>query len=575
MSASTLSNTELLAVIPTLVRAERCCAADVIEHLVVIETRGVHLEQACQSLTSFCIERLGYSEDEASKRARVARLVRRFPRALDELRSGAIHLSGLALLAPYVTEQNCDELFTQARGQAKRAIERFLAARFPKPDVPERLCRVPAQSSLAVGVGPDKSFRPGAEVSAAAESSVSGGPPLQRLLDALQPLLDAPPERVKPLSASRWCVQFSAGAEFAEKLERARELLSHALPGGELAALFERALDALIERETKRRLGTGRRQERRSLQRGSRHIPVAVAREVWERDGHQCVFVDERGRRCTARRFLTLEHRQPYALGGPATPENLELLCAAHNAHAAVAVFGAERIANARAAGVAHRRANTGVSQRRFSAAVSQSVRASGDAEGRTMNRRGEWDEALDRHDTAPRARVGLENAPDNQRIAPLESDVAFTGRRVETARAAAGVETARAAGRVAPATEGLAERGTNPLVIDAAGARSQTPVDGAPGAIQPLLRAAAGFEHERHAAEAIAAPPHTSAPHSARNDAAPLTQCNVYAQVGLALRNLGFRERAIRQTLHAIERRDCGMDAKTILRAALNLLTS
>ena len=543
MSARTLSNAELLATIPTLVLAERSCAADVIEHLVVVETRGLHLEQACQSLTSFCIERLGYSEDEASKRARVARLVRRSPRALAELRSGAIHLSGLALLAPYVTEQNCDELFTQARGQAKRAIERFLAARFPKPDVPERLCRVPAQSSLAVGVGPDKSFRPGAEVSAAAESSVSGGPPLQRLLDALQPLLDAPPERVKPLSASRWCVQFSAGAEFAEKLERARELLSHALPGGELAALFERALDALIERETKRRLGTGRRQERRSLQRGSRHIPVAVAREVWERDGHQCVFVDEQGRRCTARRFLTLEHRQPYALGGPATLENLELLCAAHNAHAAVAVFGAEHIATARATRT----------KGRLSAAMSQPVRASGDDEERTMHPRGKRGKELDRHDTAPSAREGLEKTLDHQPIAPLVSNLPFTER---------GVETAPGAGGVASAAASLAARRTNALVIDAAGAPLQ-PVD-----------SAASFECERRAAEATSAPLHANTPHRARNDAAP-APCHVYAQVGLALRNLGFRERQIGQALRAVEQRDCLMDTQTVLRAALTLLTS
>ena len=557
MSASTLSNTELLAAMPELVRAERSCAADVIEHLVVVETRGLHLEQACQSLTSFCIERLGYSEDEASKRARVARLVRRSPRALDELRSGAIHLSGLALLAPYVTEQNCDELFTQARGQAKRAIERFLAARFPKPDVPERLCRIPAQSSLTVGVGsdnfrpgadPDKSFRPGAEVAPAAAPSIGEGPPWQ-------PVPDAPPERVKPLSATRWCVQFSAGTEFTKKLERARELLSHALPGGELAAILERALDALIERETKRRLSAGRQRERRSLQRGSRHIPVAVAREVWERDGHQCVFVDEQGRRCTARRFLTLEHRQPYALGGATTPENLELLCAAHNAHAAVAVFGAERIATARAAR----------DKRRFSAAMSQSVRASGGAE-EPARRRGERDEALARHDTAPGSRVGLEKTPDTQLIAPLESDLAFTGSRVEAAGATSGF---------APTAAGLAARRTNTLVVDAAGARLRALADSAPGAAQPLLRGAAGFEHEERVAGAGAAPLPTSTPHRARNDVAPPAQRHVYAQVGLALRNLGFRESAVRRALHAIERRDFVMNAETMLRAALNLLTS
>ncbi len=542
MSARTLSNAELLATIPTLVLAERSCAADVIEHLVVVETRGLHLEQACQSLTSFCIERLGYSEDEASKRARVARLVRRSPRALAELRSGAIHLSGLALLAPYVTEQNCDELFTKARGQAKRAIERFLAARFPKPDVPERLCRIPAPSSLAVGVGSDN-FRPGAELVTTAEPSTVEGPPLQQHPEAPQRLPDVQPDRVKPLSATRWCVQFSAGAEFAEKLERARELLSHALPGGELAPLFERALDALIEHETKRRRGAGRQSARRSLQRGSRHIPVAVAREVWERDGHQCVFVDEQGRRCTARRFLTLEHRQPYALGGPATLENLELLCAAHNAHAAVAVFGAEHIATARATRT----------KGRLSAAMSQPVRASGDDEERTMHPRGKRGKELDRHDTAPSAREGLEKTLDHQPIAPLVSNLPFTER---------GVETAPGAGGVASAAASLAARRTNALVIDAAGAPLQ-PVD-----------SAASFECERRAAEATSAPLHANTPHRARNDAAP-APCHVYAQVGLALRNLGFRERQIGQALRAVEQRDCLMDTQTVLRAALTLLTS
>jgi 5-methylcytosine-specific restriction endonuclease McrA len=72
----------------------------------------------------------------------------------------------------------------------------------------------------------------------------------------------------------------------------------------------------------------------------SRHIPVEIACEVWERDGGQCTFVDEHGRRCSARRFLTFEHLHPYALGGPTTAANLCLRCQAHNALAARKVFG-------------------------------------------------------------------------------------------------------------------------------------------------------------------------------------------------------------------------------------------
>src|ERR1043165_2062777 len=112
---SLLSDTELLALLPKLVLAERASAADVIEHLVEIDRRKLYLEQACSSLTAYCIERLGYSEDEACVRVRVARMARRFDALLEELRSGAIHLTGVFLLSNYLTDANHAELLTAAR----------------------------------------------------------------------------------------------------------------------------------------------------------------------------------------------------------------------------------------------------------------------------------------------------------------------------------------------------------------------------------------------------------------------------------------------------------------------------
>jgi hypothetical protein len=339
-----ISDPELLALMPDLVRAERGSVADVIEHLVEIDRRRLYLDQACSSLTCYCIERLGYSEDEASKRVRVARLASRFPRVLDELAVGAIHMTGLFLLAHYLTEENYERLMTLARGKPRSEIERLIAAEFPKPDVPDRICPLPDQMTSAVLTSPGT----GATATPTAPSCPgTGRAPAQR-------------GRLEPLSASSFRVQFTASAELAKKIEQARELLSHALPGGDLGALFERALDALIERETKRRLGAGKPRKRRPLADGSRHVPVDVARLIWDRDDGQCTFTDEHGRRCTERRHLTIEHRQPYALGGPPTADNLCLLCAPHNAHNARKVFGeahieakrAERQASARRRGV-------------------------------------------------------------------------------------------------------------------------------------------------------------------------------------------------------------------------------
>jgi hypothetical protein len=251
-----ISNPELLALMPRLVRAERDCMADVIEHLVEIKRRELFLKEACPSLRSYCIERLGYSDDEAGRRVRVARLANRFPLVIDELRAGTMHLTGLFLLEPHLTEENWEPLFAEARGKSKSEITVLIADWFPKPDVPDRLCELPDPALT----GP---------------ACPGTGPVLPEI------------GRVEPLSECRFSVEFTASAELARKIEHAKELLSHAVPSGDLATVFDdpgksptggRALDELIERETKRRLGAGKPRKRRPLAAGSRHVPVEIAR---------------------------------------------------------------------------------------------------------------------------------------------------------------------------------------------------------------------------------------------------------------------------------------------------------
>lgn len=308
---------------PVLVLAERTASTEVIEHLMEIDRRRLYLDQACSSLYRYAKERLGYSEDEALKRVRVARFARQVPRVLEELRSGAMHLTGAFLLAAHLTEQNAEALLAEARGKSRRELEALLARWFPQPDVEARVDPMPAPAQPALG------FSLGSSVSGPSSPNARPG-------TGNQP----PRSKLEPLSPASYRVQFTASAEFRAKIERARELLSHAVPSGDLPALFERAIDALIERELRRRTGAGKPRKRRLQKPGSRHVPLDIARLVWERDNAQCTFVNPAGNRCSERRFLTLEHRTPYARGGPATVENLCLLCRNHNAENARRVFG-------------------------------------------------------------------------------------------------------------------------------------------------------------------------------------------------------------------------------------------
>jgi hypothetical protein len=83
----------------------------------------------------------------------------------------------------------------------------------------------------------------------------------------------------------------------------------------------------------------------------SRHIPAAVQREVYERDGGCCTYVDAQGARCGEMRFLELHHVDPFGKGGGHRSSNLALRCAAHNALAAEEDFGKEHVAKRRDAG--------------------------------------------------------------------------------------------------------------------------------------------------------------------------------------------------------------------------------
>ena len=71
----------------------------------------------------------------------------------------------------------------------------------------------------------------------------------------------------------------------------------------------------------------------------SRHVPAAVKRAVRVRDLGRCAFVAEGGRRCGERAFVEFHHVRPYAAGGEATVDGIELRCREHNGYEARLFF--------------------------------------------------------------------------------------------------------------------------------------------------------------------------------------------------------------------------------------------
>jgi len=136
-------------------------------------------------------------------------------------------------------------------------------------------------------------------------------------------------------------VQFTASAETYGKLRLAQALLRHQIPDGDPAAIFDRALTALLQSLTKQKFAAmDRPRGSRGAVPRSRCIPAEVKRAVWKRDGGQCAFVNHTGRRCPERGFLEFHHVVPHSAGGEPTVANIELRCRAHNGYEAELYFG-------------------------------------------------------------------------------------------------------------------------------------------------------------------------------------------------------------------------------------------
>ncbi len=327
----------LLEVLAKLAARDVELEAELLVHIGEVDARGLALAKGFRSLHAYCVEVLHFSESAAFHRITAARAVRRFPEILARIRSGELHLSGLRLLEPHLTRENCKELLDLARHQSKRAIEEKLADRAPRPDAPSLVRRLPEPVTAA---------KP-AVLAAPPPAAPACPTPAPVPVTMRPPIAPRPPE---PLGGSRYKIQFTAGPETHAKLVEAQALLRHQIPDGDLGRIFDRALDALLREARRAKFAeTDRpRETQTSSSPASRHIPAAIRRAVASRDGERCTFEARNGRRCDARNALEFHHVVPFARSGRHRLSEIALRCRAHNGHAACRDFGAEYMARFR-----------------------------------------------------------------------------------------------------------------------------------------------------------------------------------------------------------------------------------
>jgi hypothetical protein len=330
-----LSNSELISQLEKLVAHEKETTTDIVRHLAEVESRKLYLELGYSSLFDYSTRGLGYSDSAALRRIKVARAGAKVPEIFDYLAEDKVSLSALTVCSGVLVKEDGVKVLEQLKGKTIEEAEWLTASYSP----------VTAQSVK------DKIKKVVVTSPTPQEDLFSAGIPTESLSI-----------RSGGQGEEKFKISFSVGNEFMQKLNRAQELMFEGNAEDILLEnIFGEALELYINKHCPKEKQIRREQreakkEKAEIevideaplredtieQEASRYIPAGIRDRVLQRDNYQCSFVSPGGIKCGCRKNLEIDHIYPFALGGKTEVENLRVLCAPHNLHAARIVFGAE-----------------------------------------------------------------------------------------------------------------------------------------------------------------------------------------------------------------------------------------
>ena len=256
-----LTDGQLRRRLDELARGERSVTAALIAHLAEFDARRIYLGDGYSSLFAWCTGALHLSEHAAYLRIEAARAARRFPLILEQLADGAVHLTAVSLLAPHLTGENHRDLLDAARHRSKRDIEEMVAALRRPAAAPAARARIVPLPVAARNGTVDRStglalFEPGARAEAQVVAPAAGSESAAAAA-AAAPATAAPCLSITPATTYR--LHVTIPRRTLDRLERARELMRHQIPGGDTASILDRALELLVDHLERRKFAALKR----------------------------------------------------------------------------------------------------------------------------------------------------------------------------------------------------------------------------------------------------------------------------------------------------------------------------
>jgi uncharacterized low-complexity protein len=295
-----------------LVRTERSCLADLLLSVGDFEHRGLHRVLGHAGIFDYLHRDLGMSRGMAHYRMVASRLLRRFPEVEKPVRDGRLCLTTIVEVARVMTEENRSDVLPRFFGLSRKEARLVAVEVAPSAVVPRR-------TVISTVAAPAVANPQGALGSRSSTVELEVPQPVRGL-----PLDEASRATVDPLNASESRMHVTVSRAFLALLKKAKAGQAHVQPGATDEQVLTAALEALIEKQAKRKAC----------------VPAKVKRDVLKRDEGKCQWPTHDGGICGATARAEIDHVVPRGMGGPSTVENCRILCRPHNLEAARRAYG-------------------------------------------------------------------------------------------------------------------------------------------------------------------------------------------------------------------------------------------
>ena len=271
-----LNQTELLNKTKSLVLEERKITLELLEYLREIERRLLFAEMGFGSLFEFCVKHLGLSEGSAHRRISAMRLSRDVSGVKEKLESGSLNLSNAAKILV---------AFKKVKTLTKEE----------KSEIVEE-CSNKSQSDC------DKK--------------------LFKLIPEFETIQKSEKERV--INSEEVELKVVLSKNLQEKIKKLKDFLAHSNVQSTLELI-----EHLVDKELKAQ------EMKRGLTSSAAGQTKTIKSIIWRKAKARCEYSN-----CTSTYKLEMDHIIPKAMGGLDSPQNLRLLCRAHNIQQAIEKLG-------------------------------------------------------------------------------------------------------------------------------------------------------------------------------------------------------------------------------------------